>query len=95
MWSYNYLTDYYFFKAALKRNMTPTQLKEDLIQLGILYNMCKYQWVYMYYTIGLNDNKSEWVATQWKCNLSTFSRITVGQSLNVNQLVDMEWRFGG
>ena len=33
--------------------------------------------------------------SQWKANLVAFSRIAVGQSLTVNQLVDMEWRFGG
>ena len=33
--------------------------------------------------------------SQWKANLVAFSRIAVGQSLTVNQLIDMEWRFGG
>ncbi|XP_019855833.1 PREDICTED: COMM domain-containing protein 7-like [Amphimedon queenslandica] len=65
-----------FFKAALKRNLPPTQLKEDLLQLG------------------LSEEKGSWVAAQWKTNLGTFSKIAVGQSLTVNQLVDMEWRFG-
>jgi hypothetical protein len=66
-----------FFKAALKRNLSPQHLKEDLVQLG------------------LSDDKGNWVASQWKANLGTFSRFAVGQSLTVNQLVDMEWRFGG
>uniref|UniRef100_A0A1X7VRJ0 COMM domain-containing protein n=1 Tax=Amphimedon queenslandica TaxID=400682 RepID=A0A1X7VRJ0_AMPQE len=64
------------FITALKRNLPPTQLKEDLLQLG------------------LSEEKGSWVAAQWKTNLGTFSKIAVGQSLTVNQLVDMEWRFG-
>ena len=32
---------------------------------------------------------------QWKANLASMSRVAAGQSLSVNQLVDMEWRFGG
>lgn len=32
---------------------------------------------------------------QWKSNLPSMSRAAAGQSLTVNQLVDMEWRFGG
>ena len=45
--------------------------------------------------LGISKENSVWVAGQWKTNMATFSRIAVGQSLNVNQLVDMEWRFGG
>ncbi len=32
--------------------------------------------------------------SQWKANLLSLSRLAAGQSLTVNQLVDMEWRFG-
>lgn len=45
--------------------------------------------------IGLNEEKSAWIGQQWKANLPAFSRISGGQSLSVNQLVDMEWKFGG
>lgn len=91
------MTDYYFFKAALKRNLPPTQLKEDLLQLG---EGKKEGVVFNYYfdllgVPGLSEEKGSWVAAQWKTNLGTFSKIAVGQSLTVNQLVDMEWRFGG
>ncbi len=47
------------------------------------------------YLPGLSKEKSSWVAGQWKANLPAFSRISAGQTLNVNQLVDMEWKFGG
>ena len=45
--------------------------------------------------LGLSEEKGEWVATQWKTNFQAMSRVAAGQSLTVNQLVDMEWRFGG
>ena len=32
---------------------------------------------------------------QWRTNLAAMSRVAAGQSLTVNQLVDMEWKFGG
>ena len=32
---------------------------------------------------------------QWKTNLVSLSRSALGQTLMVNQLVDMEWKFGG
>ena len=32
---------------------------------------------------------------QWKTNLIALSRSALGQTLMVNQLVDMEWKFGG
>ena len=66
-----------FFKAALKKNLSPGHVREDLLQLG------------------LSEDKAEWVRAEWKTNLVAMSRIAAGQSLTVNQLVDMEWRFGG
>lgn len=45
--------------------------------------------------LGLSEEKAELVCSQWKTNLLALSRIAAGQSLTVNQLVDMEWRFGG
>jgi len=41
------------------------------------------------------EEKADWVCEQWKSNMVAMSRIAAGQSLTVNQLVDMEWRFGG
>lgn len=45
--------------------------------------------------LGLSEEKAKWVCSQWKGNLMALSRVAAGQSLTVNQLVDMEWRFGG
>lgn len=71
------LTAIHFFKAALKKNLSPSAVKEDLVQLGF------------------SEEKAEWVCAQWKGNLVAMSRVAAGQALTVNQLVDMEWRFGG
>uniref|UniRef100_A0A8C0ILM4 COMM domain containing 7 n=1 Tax=Chelonoidis abingdonii TaxID=106734 RepID=A0A8C0ILM4_CHEAB len=32
---------------------------------------------------------------QWKLNSPTLTRLAVGQTLMINQLIDMEWKFGG
>ena len=42
-----------------------------------------------------NTNSQIFVAFQWKSNLVGLSRTAAGQTLMVNQLVDMEWKFGG
>ena len=73
----SFLDSSHFFKAALKKNLSPALVREDLLHLG------------------LSEEKADWVAEQWKTNLVAMSRIAAGQSLTVNQLVDMEWRFGG
>uniref|UniRef100_A0A670Z577 COMM domain containing 7 n=1 Tax=Pseudonaja textilis TaxID=8673 RepID=A0A670Z577_PSETE len=33
-------------------------------------------------------------SSQWKENYPALSRLAVGQTLTVNQLIDMEWKFG-
>lgn len=65
-----------FFKSALKSNLTPAQVKEDLEHLG------------------LSGENSPHMSNQWKANLVALSRSVVGQTFMVNELVDMEWKFG-
>ncbi|XP_072412901.1 COMM domain-containing protein 7 isoform X2 [Chiloscyllium punctatum] len=43
---------------------------------------------------GLSEEKAGCFADQWKLNSAVLSRLAVGQTLTVNQLVDMEWKFG-
>uniref|UniRef100_A0A452IL21 COMM domain-containing protein n=1 Tax=Gopherus agassizii TaxID=38772 RepID=A0A452IL21_9SAUR len=31
---------------------------------------------------------------QWKLNSPTLTRLAIGQTLMINQLIDMEWKFG-
>ncbi|XP_041080088.1 COMM domain-containing protein 7 isoform X2 [Polyodon spathula] len=45
-------------------------------------------------TLGLNDDKASHFADQWKVHYPALSRLAVEQTLMVNQLVDMEWKFG-
>ncbi|KAL5517086.1 hypothetical protein EMCRGX_G002555 [Ephydatia muelleri] len=64
------------FKAALKQNLSPNYIKEDMLLLG------------------LSEENSTLVATQWRGGVGSMVRAAAGQTLTVNQLVDMEWRFG-
>ncbi|XP_033009778.1 COMM domain-containing protein 7 isoform X2 [Lacerta agilis] len=43
---------------------------------------------------GLSEEKASYFEEQWKEKSPTLSRLAVGQTLMVNQLVDMEWKFG-
>ncbi|KAF3697376.1 COMM domain-containing protein 7 [Channa argus] len=45
-------------------------------------------------TLGLNEDKAAHFSQQWGEHYATLSRLAVGQTLMVNQLVDMEWKFG-
>ena len=46
-------------------------------------------------TIGLTEDKANLIARVYKKNLVALSRAVVGRTLTVNQLTDMQWRFGG
>ncbi|KAK2885750.1 hypothetical protein Q8A67_016587 [Cirrhinus molitorella] len=45
-------------------------------------------------SLGLNEDKASHFSDQWKIHYPVLSRLAVGQTLTVNQLVDMEWKFG-
>lgn len=45
--------------------------------------------------IGLAEDKANFIARVYKKNLVALSRAVVGRTLTVNQLTDMQWRFGG
>ncbi|XP_032376149.1 COMM domain-containing protein 7 [Etheostoma spectabile] len=45
-------------------------------------------------TLGLNEDKAAHFSQQWGEHYAALSRLAVGQTLMVNQLVDMEWKFG-
>jgi len=62
--------------SALKKSLSPSQVQEDLINLG------------------LSSEKSKLVASNFEANLVSLSRGALGQTLMVNQLVDIEWKFG-
>ncbi|XP_065910415.1 COMM domain-containing protein 7-like [Dysidea avara] len=44
--------------------------------------------------LGLSEDKAVHISQQWKSQMAAISRVAAGQTLMVNQLVDMEWRFG-
>jgi len=43
---------------------------------------------------GLADEKATLIAQMWKSSLANIKRTAVGNTLTVNQLVDLEWKFG-
>lgn len=45
-------------------------------------------------SLGLNEDKATHFSDQWRVHYPLLSRLAVGQTLTVNQLVDMEWKFG-
>uniref|UniRef100_A0A9J8B5C7 COMM domain containing 7 n=1 Tax=Cyprinus carpio carpio TaxID=630221 RepID=A0A9J8B5C7_CYPCA len=45
-------------------------------------------------SLGLNEDKARHFSDQWRIHYPVLSRLAVGQTLMVNQLVDMEWKFG-
>ncbi|XP_078507916.1 COMM domain-containing protein 7 [Lissotriton helveticus] len=45
-------------------------------------------------TLGLSGEKASYFAEQWKINTPALTRLALGQTLMINQLVDMEWKFG-
>ncbi|XP_043946307.1 COMM domain-containing protein 7 [Protopterus annectens] len=44
--------------------------------------------------LGLNEEKAGYFADQWTLHSVALSRLALGQTLMVNQLIDMEWKFG-
>ncbi|XP_063065680.1 COMM domain-containing protein 7 [Engraulis encrasicolus] len=44
--------------------------------------------------LGVDEDKATHFSNQWKANYAGISRVAVVQTLMVNQLVDMEWKFG-
>ncbi|XP_051518655.1 COMM domain-containing protein 7-like isoform X1 [Myxocyprinus asiaticus] len=45
-------------------------------------------------SLGLNEDKASYFSDQWRVHYPVLFRLAVGQTLMVNQLVDMEWKFG-
>uniref|UniRef100_A0A9L0SNY4 COMM domain containing 7 n=1 Tax=Equus caballus TaxID=9796 RepID=A0A9L0SNY4_HORSE len=45
-------------------------------------------------TLGLNEEKATYFSEKWKQTAPTLARWAIGQTLMINQLIDMEWKFG-
>ncbi|XP_053527225.1 COMM domain-containing protein 7 isoform X2 [Artibeus jamaicensis] len=45
-------------------------------------------------TLGLSEEKATYFSEKWKQNAPTLARWAIGQTLTINQLIDMEWKFG-
>jgi len=44
--------------------------------------------------LGLSEDKAILVSEKWKKNFSSMSQSMINKTLTVNQLVDMDWKFG-
>ncbi|CAE1226618.1 COMMD7 [Acanthosepion pharaonis] len=45
-------------------------------------------------SLGLSEEKADYFTEQWKKNMATLSSMALGQTLMVNRLVDVDWKFG-
>ncbi|XP_025253928.1 COMM domain-containing protein 7 [Theropithecus gelada] len=45
-------------------------------------------------TLGLSEEKATYFSEKWKQNAPTLAQWAIGQTLMINQLIDMEWKFG-
>ncbi|VTJ52729.1 Hypothetical predicted protein [Marmota monax] len=45
-------------------------------------------------TLGLSEEKATYFSEKWKQNAPTLAQWALGQTLMINQLIDMEWKFG-
>ncbi|KAM9589348.1 COMM domain-containing protein 7 isoform 3-T3 [Trichechus inunguis] len=45
-------------------------------------------------TLGLSEDKATYFSEKWKQNSQTLAQWAIGQTLMINQLIDMEWKFG-
>lgn len=45
-------------------------------------------------TLGLSEEKATYFAEKWKQNAPTLAHRAMDQTLMINQLIDMEWKFG-
>ncbi|EGG20379.1 COMM domain-containing protein 7 [Cavenderia fasciculata] len=76
MYNQNDRNIFYFFKGAVKYHLTPTHVKEDLVNFR------------------LSEEQAENIASKYKLNFIGLSRTFVGNTLTINQVLDMQWRFG-
>ncbi|CAN2391482.1 NF-kappaB binding, partial [Pristimantis euphronides] len=44
--------------------------------------------------LGLDEEKARLFADKWSSDAAVLTRLAVGRTLSINQLVDMEWKFG-
>ena len=57
--------------------------------------LCKTQCSVLAVVVGLEADRAAYFGSQWQEKQASLSRSALGQTLMVNQLVDMEWKFGG
>ncbi|XP_038606421.1 COMM domain-containing protein 7 [Tachyglossus aculeatus] len=77
--------------ASLK-NLTKTLLllPQGALKKNMTAEQIREDWI----TLGLGEEKARYFADKWQRLGPTLARLAAGQTLAVNQLVDMEWKLG-
>ena len=48
----------------------------------------------IHFFLGLQNDRAALICEKWNANYAAICRSMVGQTFMINQLVDMEWKFG-
>ena len=95
------------FRGSLRNNGNAKAVLDDLVQLGIvvfwlfmvfLGGVCveRLFGIASFFSFkGLAQDKSKLLGKYYHGNFASMSRTAIGQTLMVNKLVDLEWKFGG
>ncbi|KAJ3589382.1 hypothetical protein NHX12_010227 [Muraenolepis orangiensis] len=78
---------------AVEHGMSPGPLK-TLMKRALKKSLTAQQVQEDLLILGLNEDKAAHFSKQWADHSALLSRRAIGQTLMVNQLVDMEWKFG-
>ncbi|XP_020933092.1 COMM domain-containing protein 7 isoform X2 [Sus scrofa] len=89
--------------GALKKSLTAEQVRADFLTLGrsppkVAQSdspaALHHAHVSFCSLLGLSEEKATYFSEKWKQNAPTLARWAIGQTLMINQLIDMEWKFG-
>nr|XP_012420696.1 PREDICTED: COMM domain-containing protein 7 isoform X1 [Odobenus rosmarus divergens] len=89
--------------GALKKSLTADQVRADFITLGRSFpRFLRVMGLAALYYVkvsfcsltGLSEEKATYFSEKWKQSAPTLARWAIGQTLMINQLIDMEWKFG-
>uniref|UniRef100_A0A7N9CIJ7 COMM domain containing 7 n=1 Tax=Macaca fascicularis TaxID=9541 RepID=A0A7N9CIJ7_MACFA len=77
--------------GALKKSLTAKQVQADFITLGRSLAKVAQGLASFYEAL---SRETTYFSEKWKQNAPTLAQWAIGQTLMINQLIDMEWKFG-
>ena len=89
-----------FFRGAVKKNLRPEQLDDDLSNFGMLCDteslpLSSAKFSSLFEIQGIDEERRAYFQNAWKQQFLAVSRSLLAQTLAVYPLLDMDWRFGG